>query len=201
MSDRSGILTAHENFSAPVRLVSGETATLHISNVQFLSAPHDDLLRLVHRNNPVVQHFFAVNGSTRTEVVHHPGFVAHAGHAAEHFAFSVMYHLALSNVLKGIEKNAARDGVPTWNAATGQTSAFSYHPVHQIADGTVAARFGYTAGKHAWGGIRDASAAVEDLIDWVLREPGRGYYVIENGRPQARPVIEHEIRYRDLTRV
>ncbi|MGW1542510.1 hypothetical protein ACWCPM_20125 [Streptomyces sp. NPDC002309] len=198
-SDRPGHVTAHDRFQVDVRLRTGASTTLLVEDVQFQIAPHEQLHRLLHSRNPVVRHFLALLDDGPVDVAYHPGLASNAKHVAEEAALSLFHGLALAEMLRKTDGKYRDSGTEIASASTGgYAPAYSYHTPAKVMDALGIVSAGERTGRHLIGGFKDARATLNDLVTWAMGLPTQGYYVVEDGTPQVLPVIEHEIRFRDL---
>ncbi|MFB7654699.1 MULTISPECIES: hypothetical protein [unclassified Streptomyces] len=194
-----GFLTAHRRYLARVELASGEQGTLHIEDAQFLYPPHQVALPFLRERNPVVQHFFVPREHDRLEVAYHPGLATRAGHTAEDIALTVYYSCQLGGLFARVSDRRKLNGLRVTDLGTGQPSGYSYHAKDRIKDGTSAAMLGLGAGRMAWRGVSDGSAALRSLAEWAQgRGREKGYYLVEENRLSDKPVIRSPLHFNDL---
>ncbi|MGW5209812.1 hypothetical protein ACWEQO_01005 [Streptomyces sp. NPDC004051] len=194
-----GFLTAHRRYLVAVELASGEQATLHIEDVQFLYPPHQVAFPFLRQKNPVVHHFFVPREHDRLEVAYHPGLAARAGHTAEDIALTLYYARELGNTFTRVRERRAVNGVRITDFETGHASGYSYHAKDRVKDGASAAMHGFGAGRMAWRGFSDGAAALRSLTEWAQgRGREKGYYLVEDDRLSDEPVIRNPLHFNDL---
>ncbi|WP_153182621.1 hypothetical protein [Streptomyces sp. E2N166] len=194
-----GFLTAHERYLARVEWASGGEGTLTIEDVQFLYPPHQVAFPFLRQKNPVVQHFFVPGEHDRLEVAYHPGLATRAGHTAEDIALTLYYARELGGTFARVRNRRAVNGVRITDFETGHASGFSYHAKDRIEDGAHAALYGFGAGRMAWRGYSDGSAALRSLTEWAQgRDREKGYYVVQDDRLTEEVVIRQPIHFNDL---
>ncbi|MFF8192315.1 hypothetical protein ACF05L_15970 [Streptomyces bobili] len=203
MSDEQpGVVTAHDQFEVDVRLRSGASVTLLIEDVQFLMSPHAQMIKMLRGKNPVVRHFFALQKSGPVEVIYNPGLASNAGYAGEEFALSFLPAMMLGKKFRSVDAKLKGSRTDVLDGRTGQiVPGYSYHALEKVKDSFGIVGQAGSVALHAFRGFEKTRAAYDDLIAWAAGLPGRGYYIVENGKPHVLPEIEHEIRYQDLVRV
>ncbi|MEV4226143.1 hypothetical protein AB0J81_03375 [Streptomyces bobili] len=203
MSDnRPGVVTAHDQFEVEVRLRSGVSVTLLVEDVQFLMAPHAQMIKMLQGKNPVVRHFSALQKSGPVEVIYNPGLASNAGYAGEEFALALLPGVMLGRKFRSVSGKRKGSRTEVLDGPSGQiVPGYSYHPMEKVRDSFGIVGQAGSAALHAFRGFEKTRAAFDDLVMWAVGLPGKGYYIVENGKPRVLPEIEHEIRYQDLVRV
>ncbi|MFI9616936.1 hypothetical protein ACIHCM_35610 [Streptomyces sp. NPDC052023] len=199
---RPGHVTAHDRFQVEVRMATGGRARLLVEDVQFQLTPHEQLHKLLRSRNPVVRHFVALQDGGPVDITYNPGLASNARHAAEEVALSLFHGIALAEMLKktGRKHRDSRTEIASGRTG-GYAPGYSYHTPAKVMDGVGIVYGVERTGRHAAGGFKNAQAVLDDLVKWAMRLPSQGYYVVVDGKPQALPVIEHEIRFQDLVPV